>query len=807
MKTNNYEELIKIAPFGYAYHKILLDSKGNPIDYQFLEINKSFENIVSLSTNDILNRRVKEVLPGIENDSHDWINFYGKIALTGGSVEFEQYSETLKKWFKVLAFSQKKNYFSTIFIDITKEKEILVALKSSEKKYKMLLENSREGIVVIHENRFLFANPEIEKITGYSKKELLSLDINTLFHSDDSILDLSTHAYDNESVEDYVVPYQFKIINKFGKTKWIELSTSRLTWDNESAVLCFLTDVTVRKDFEYALIKSERKKSDLIKSMDDLIFILDKNFVFKEFYAPNIKQLFLNPQEFLNKEFNTIDFPNPAFSIIKNALESTKLTGKTSEAEYYIKYSYGTLWYNVHISVVNSNNSDDIEFLCVARDITQIKESENELREERDLFSSGPVITIVWGLDFGWPIKRISKNVKSILGYELSELLNDDFFYASIIHPEDLEKTRFESENNIERGIDSFEQSYRLKNKIGEYHWFYDFTKIIRDSEGNILEIRGYLFDQTDIKEIESELEKERKRLVNVIKGTHIGTWEWNVQTGDTTFNEIWAEMIGYNLEELSPTTIDTWKKYVHPDDLPKAEELMDKHFSGKTDFYECEFRMKHKNGDWIWILDRGKVLTWTTDNNPLLMFGTHMDINEKKLSEQKILELSIRDPLTNLYNRRYIFDRLREIKEKYKRTKENFSVCIIDLDFFKLVNDIYGHMAGDYVLQEFSKILGKKIRLFDLLGRYGGEEFILVMINCSKELAFKRIHNILANIRNTVFYYNEKAISITFSCGISDSEDFDSQNTIDRLIDTADKRLYKAKSLGRNRVIIENEL
>ncbi|HOJ42895.1 MAG TPA: PAS domain S-box protein, partial [Syntrophorhabdaceae bacterium] len=144
---------------------------------------------------------------------------------------------------------------------------------------------------------------------------------------------------------------------------------------------------------------------------------------------------------------------------------------------------------------------------------------------------------------------------------------------------------------------------------------------------------------QEKIKKLNLELESEKTRLENIIEATGIGTWEWNVKTGKTVFNKRWAEMIGYSLEEISPTNFDTWARFVHPDDLKKSNEMLERHFRGEIDFYECECRLRHKEGHWIWILDRGRIIKKDEDGKPLIMFGSHIDISERKLMEDKIKE------------------------------------------------------------------------------------------------------------------------------------------------------------------------
>lgn len=142
---------------------------------------------------------------------------------------------------------------------------------------------------------------------------------------------------------------------------------------------------------------------------------------------------------------------------------------------------------------------------------------------------------------------------------------------------------------------------------------------------------------ETELLHVESKrLAQEKARLEGVIKGTRAGTWEWNIQTGQTIFNERWAEIIGYSLKELTPISIDTWINNTHPDDLDSSNEMLQKHFNGETDYYDSECRMKHKNGQWIWILDRGKVISWTDDGKPQWMFGTHIDITSRKLAEEE---------------------------------------------------------------------------------------------------------------------------------------------------------------------------
>jgi PAS domain S-box-containing protein len=139
-----------------------------------------------------------------------------------------------------------------------------------------------------------------------------------------------------------------------------------------------------------------------------------------------------------------------------------------------------------------------------------------------------------------------------------------------------------------------------------------------------------------ELENSQTALQHERQRLEFVIDGSRLGVWEWNVQTNETVFNETWAEMLGYTLRELTPYSYTTWEKLVHSDDVEVAKGALFACVEGKTASYDCEFRMQHKDGHWVWILDRGQVFTRDAEGNPLLMFGTHTDITTIKRAQEE---------------------------------------------------------------------------------------------------------------------------------------------------------------------------
>ena len=129
----------------------------------------------------------------------------------------------------------------------------------------------------------------------------------------------------------------------------------------------------------------------------------------------------------------------------------------------------------------------------------------------------------------------------------------------------------------------------------------------------------------------DQEASQQLKQLQSLLDSTGIGTWDWQIKTGEAQFNSRWAEIIGYSLDELSPLSINTWLEHAHPDDLEKSSALLKRYWQGESDRYEFESRMLHKAGYWVWVLDTGKVIEWDSDGSPLRMVGTHLDITEQK--------------------------------------------------------------------------------------------------------------------------------------------------------------------------------
>ncbi len=141
---------------------------------------------------------------------------------------------------------------------------------------------------------------------------------------------------------------------------------------------------------------------------------------------------------------------------------------------------------------------------------------------------------------------------------------------------------------------------------------------------------------------IQQALDEQHRLLADVIEGANVGIWEWEVPSGRTVFNERWAGMLGYRLAELQPISIATWERLAHPEDLVRARQQLQQTFAQEVPVYDCEVRMRRKDGSWAWILDRGRVISWCGPGMPQRVTGIHLDISVQKSIEAALRESNV---------------------------------------------------------------------------------------------------------------------------------------------------------------------
>jgi PAS domain S-box-containing protein len=255
----------------------------------------------------------------------------------------------------------------------------------------------------------------------------------------------------------------------------------------------------------------------------------------------------------------------------------------------------------------------------------------------RSVFERSPMGIATISLADG-VIRDANPNLCRLLGLEPEEIRGRTL--ASLTHPDDLihDQDAMDRRQGGESGEIAYEK--RLLHKDGRAIWVRVFSTPLEAVPGQPPEIMGLVLDLSHQKEAENQRLDFQQKLEVVLRSSRIGMWDWNIPTGNLVLDQIWAEMIGYRLEELQPTNVSTFFDNLHPEDLSLSREALDRHLKGEHEFYECQLRFKHKQGHWIWVLARGRVVEWEDGRIPVRMLGTHSEITDIKEAEKKRQDL-----------------------------------------------------------------------------------------------------------------------------------------------------------------------
>jgi diguanylate cyclase (GGDEF)-like protein/PAS domain S-box-containing protein len=303
-------------------------------------------------------------------------------------------------------------------------------------------------------------------------------------------------------------------------------------------------------------------------------------------------------------------------------------------------------------------------------------------------------------------------------------------------------------------------------------------------------------------REAEEQLRASEERYALAAKGANDGLWDWEVTTGHLHYSERWKSIVGCEDHEIG-TSAEEWFGRVHPEDLPGLRRDLDDHLSGRTPHFQSEHRMRHQSGAFRWVLTRGLAVR---DSNgvALRMAGSQSDITEGKVV----------DALTGLPNRMLLIDRLERLlqHERAHPGSERFAVLYMDLDGFKLVNDSFGHPAGDTLLQAVARRLEGSLRNTDVvarlaetagavehtLARLGGDEFVVVLHDIRGGVDATRVAERILRALRPAFEIAGCEVFTSASIGIAvGGARYTGAGEILRDADTA---MYRAKALGKGR-------
>ena len=352
-----------------------------------------------------------------------------------------------------------------------------------------------------------------------------------------------------------------------------------------------------------------------------------------------------------------------------NVIREAVKAGRGFQGEIWNRGKAGNEYLiSIEIRPLQGRGGEVVGFVALEMDVTEQRRLESELevseRQMRDLVEDTNVT--VWEYD---PSKDVFVYVSpqaEHFGYPIERWYEPGFF-ARMLHPDDRAATLRCCASATSRGEDH-EMVYRAACANGDYVWVRDIVKVALQPDESVV-LRGVLVDITQQKESELELARlseafrvEAERSELAFEGASLGLWDWHIAEDQLIVNECWANMVGYEVSELSGRTSD-WTDRLHPEDQSIAEDALNEHFAGNTPIYEARFRFRHKDGHWLWLRARGKVVERDLNGAPERMVGVQMDQTADVEREEQLKRLRSEADAANRSKSEFLANMSHEIR------------------------------------------------------------------------------------------------------------------------------------------------
>jgi diguanylate cyclase (GGDEF)-like protein/PAS domain S-box-containing protein len=405
--------------------------------------------------------------------------------------------------------------------------------------------------------------------------------------------------------------------------------------------------------------------------------------------------------------------------------------------------------------------------------------------------------------------------VDDLLGGPTPPGIAPDDAWPGCVHPEDRHVYR-EAMDALQAGV-ATDVEYRLVGFDGVTRWVWERGRPRPGERGVVID--GMVLDVTVRRTVSSQLEDARAYIDRIVAALdeHLYTAELYA---DGAYNEIYTGPGSERFLGAPPgavvDVVAAWDERVHPDDRAWVDHVYDARRRGESN--EVTYRLRGLDGSTRWVSDRGHARPGTFD--PVVVDGIVADVTEQKLAERELHEALARieiarqeadrrsriDQLTGAYNRTHLIEAVNIELARASRHGETPALVLVDVDNFKRVNDVFGHLIGDAVLVEVAARLRHAVRAYDTVTRWGGEEFALLLPGMASD---DELRTVAEGVRRAVagapFLVDELSLALTVSLGASRATP--SHDNVQALLGAADGALYRAKHAGRNRTMLASDL
>jgi diguanylate cyclase (GGDEF)-like protein/PAS domain S-box-containing protein len=552
-------------------------------------------------------------------------------------------------------------------------------------------------------------------------------------------------------------------------------------------------DVSERRRAEEALRESEEKYRALVDTAVDVIFTL----------APDGTILSLNPafetstgwrrEEWIGKNYLTLVHPDERAALTAE-MHRVWAEGATLKSERRVLARSGA-WITAEYTATQLKREGlPAALIGVARDVTARRRAEEALRRKEMMLARAEQIAHLGSWEWELLPDRLtgSDELHRILGVTTDELLPSLRGFLDRVHPEDRNLVRSVLEQSAQTS-EAFELEHRIQQPDGTLRTVLARGEAHKDSTDLTVSLYGTLEDITERRTAEQALRESEERYALAVRGANDGLWDWMIKTDRVYYSPRWKSMLGYTEDEVGDSP-EEWFARIHPDDLGRVKAKLGAHTEGRAPRFEDEHRVRHKDGGYLWVMSRGFAVL-DAGGRAYRIAGAQTDVTDRRSY----------DPLTGMPNRALFLERLGyALARASRRSDYLFAVLFVDLDHFKQVNDRLGHLAGDQLLMAVAKRLEACVRPGDLVGRFGGDEFaILLEAITDVRDAIHVAERIIEDMQVPIELGSQSQVP-RVSIGIATSST--GYGRAEDILRDADAAMYRAKAFGRGRFEVYDE-
>ncbi len=470
------------------------------------------------------------------------------------------------------------------------------------------------------------------------------------------------------------------------------------------------------------------------------------------------------------------------------------LAGETlcKDEDRFVRADSSVQWLKWEARPWQASNGTIGGIIIYSDDITERKAAELRLRQSEKEFEllAEAMPQIVWRTDPEGLNNYFNHQWVDYTGMTLEESYGHG--WNKPFHPDDKQRAWDAWKNAVENnGIYALE--CRLRRKDGEYLWWLIRGVPVLNESGKIQKWFGTCTDIHEIKLTEQRLAESESRYRRLIENSPDVVYVFSTKRGGIYYSPHAESLLGHPISYLYAHPF-LWNESIHPDDQSAIAKILEE--SGGEKHFSLEYRLRDAQGNWKWVHDRSMRRIFQDDED--LIEGLVTDITALKQHEKQLEQTAYYDALTGIPNRVLLADRMKQSLAQASRNGNLVTVCYLDLDGFKPINDSMGHEVGDSVLIEVARRIKGSIRSGDTVARLGGDEFVILLMGLEgDEKCFNTLDRMLETIACPIDV-GDKQFSLSASIGVTQFPEDD--GNADSLLRHADQAMYSAKKAGKNR-------